>query len=111
MGRFFRGNQEPEAPTEAPREAYEDYGDPDYGDDLYDDGLDDLSGEDETEEDELLAPEEKKNRIRLAFGAGNLFSVILGTVVILVLLTLLLSMINFIMTDLSRNLSLFQNRL
>lgn len=36
---------------------------------------------------------------------------IVGTVAILILLTLLLSMINFVLSDLSRNLSLFQNQL
>ena len=43
-------------------------------------------------------------------GAGNLVSVIVGTAAFLILLTLLLSMINFLKTDLSRNLTLFQTK-
>ena len=37
-------------------------------------------------------------------------SVIVGTVVILVLVALLLSMINFLQTDLNRNFSLLQTK-
>ena len=78
----------------------------------YEDGFDELEENEETE-DELTEEEEAeqtRSRIRFAFGAGNLFAVISGTVLILVLLTLLLSMINFLLTDLSRNATLFQTK-
>lgn len=76
----------------------------------YDDGFDDLY---ETQEDiPELSREEKaernRNRLKLAFGAGNLFGVIAGTVLILVLLTLIFSMIHFVITDMGRSFSLFQ---
>ena len=81
-------------------------------DELYDDGLDDLSeAEEDDAEEEAETPERKQHRVQLAFGVGNLFSVIAGSVAVLVLLTLLLNMISFVLSDLSRNLSLFQNQL
>ena len=78
----------------------------------YDDGFDELA--ESTDEEEELSEEESaektRSRIRFAFGAGNLVAVISGTVLILVLLTLLLSMVNFLMSDLSRNVTLFQTK-
>ena len=56
----------------------------------------------------LSKAERTKSRLKLAFGAGNLFGVISGTVLILVLLMLIFSMIHFVITDMSRNFSLFQ---
>ena len=86
---------------------YDDGYDDDYG---YDDGLDDLSGEEEEEEEltEEELRERKISRIRLFFGAGNLVGTIAGAVLILVLIALLLSMVNFVMTDMNRNFVLFQ---
>ena len=76
----------------------------------YDDGFDDLY--DNADEVPELSREEKaertQSRLKLAFGAGNLFGVIAGTVLILVLLTLIFSMIHFVITDMGRNFSLFQ---
>ena len=76
----------------------------------YDDGFDDLY--EAAEEVPELSREEKtertRNRLKLAFGAGNLFGVIAGTVLILVLLTLIFSMIHFVITDMGRNFSLFR---
>lgn len=75
----------------------------------YDDGFDELTEEEEPEE---LSEEEKAertaSRFRLAAGAGNLVAVIGGTVLILILLSLLFNMINFVSNDMSRNFSLFQ---
>lgn len=76
----------------------------------YDDGFDELT---ETEEEiPELTEEEKaertKGRLKLAFGAGNLFAVIAGTVLILILLTLIFSMVHFVVSDMGRNFSLFQ---
>ncbi len=75
----------------------------------YDDGFDDPE---EPEED--LSEEEqneiRKKRFRLMSGAGNLTAVITGTVVILVLLALLMSMISFVLNDMERNFTLLQTR-
>ena len=75
----------------------------------YDDGFDEPDEEEYVPE---LSDEEKtertKSRIRLAFGAGNLFGVIAGTVLILLLLTLIFSIVHFVITDMGRNFSLFQ---
>ena len=76
----------------------------------YDDGFDDIP-EEEEEIPELTREEKAEQiaaRIRLAFGAGNLFGVIAGTILILVLMTLIFSMIHFVITDMGRNFSLFQ---
>ena len=75
----------------------------------YDDGFDEPEAEEEIIPE--LSEEEKaeitKSRIRLAFGAGNLFGVIAGTVLILVLVTLIISMVHFVITDMGRSFSLF----
>ena len=76
----------------------------------YDDGFDELA---ETEEDipELTEEERRErtqSRIRVAAGAGNLIAIIAGTMLILVLLTLIFSMIHFVISDMGRNFSLFQ---
>ena len=77
-----------------------------------DDGFDEMNEGEEEVPDEAESEEETEERIRdrvkLAFGVGNLGAVIAGTVVILALVALLLSMISFIQTDLSRNFSLLQ---
>ena len=77
-----------------------------------DDGFDEMNEGEEEGPDEAESEEETEERIRdrvkLAFGVGNLGAVIAGTVVILALVALLLSMISFIQTDLSRNFSLLQ---
>ena len=76
--------------------------------DEYDDGFDELNEEDEEEPGPEEKLEQKKVRFRLAVGAGNLLIVIGGTVAILVLLTLLFNMVNFVINDMGRSFSLFQ---
>ena len=82
----------------------------------YDDGFDELEDEeeeeaaDEEDETEHELAEGKRSRIRLLFSIGNLAGVIAGTVVILVLVALLLSMVSFIQSDLNRNFSLLQTK-
>ena len=77
---------------------------------FYDDGFDELTEEPdelpELSEEEL--EEKKQNHVRFAYGAGNLVGVIAGTVLILVLLTLIFSMIYFVINDMGRSFSLFQ---
>lgn len=81
--------------------------DPQYADyendvyDGYDDGFDETDEEDYAE-DELTEEErqaQKKDRIQMLFGAGDLTGIIAGTVVILLLLAFLFQMINFIRDD------------
>ncbi len=74
----------------------------------YNDGFDELEEEEipEITEDEIR--EKRMNRIRMAIGAGNLFGIIAGTVLILILLGLIFSIIHFVMNDMARNFSLFQ---
>ena len=93
---FFRKNEQDSDP-----EGYEDD---------YDDGFDDPVGEEDEEEElteEELA-ERKQGRVHLFFGAGNMVSIIAGSVLILLLITLILSMVNFVITDMNRNFVLFQ---
>ena len=77
---------------------------------LYDDGFDELNEEpyDVPEMTEEEIEERKQNQARLAYGAGNLFGVIAGAVLILVLLALIFSMIYFVINDMGRSFSLFQ---
>ncbi len=81
--------------------------DPQYADyendvyDGYDDGFDETDEEDYAE-DELTEEErqaQKKDRIQMLFGAGDLTGIIAGTVVILLLLAFLFQMINFVRDD------------
>ena len=87
------------------------YPDPENGTEAeYDDGFDELQ-EEETYVPELTEEEKaerKESRVRLAMGAGNLFGVIAGTVLILLLATLIFSIVHFVISDMSRNFSLFQ---
>ena len=75
----------------------------------YDDGFDVLD-DDETVPELSYAEKAARThkRVRLALGAGNLFGVIAGTVLILLMLTLIFSMIHFVITDMGRSFSLFQ---
>ena len=97
---YFKSN-DPE--TENP------YSETEEAEEEYDDGFDDLQEEEYIPE---ISPEEKaertKSRVRLAMGAGNLFAVIAGTVLILVLVTLIFSIVHFVITDMGRSFSLFQ---
>ena len=77
----------------------------------YDDGFDELTEEEEPELTEAEKKEQKESRARLAMGAGNIVAVIVGTVLIMLLLTMLFSMIYFVTTDMTRNFSLFQTQL
>lgn len=75
----------------------------------YNDGFDELTEEEEydPEPTEEERRERRESRLRLAMGAGNLMAVIAGAVLILVLLTLIFSMVYFVIKDMGRNFSLF----
>lgn len=82
---------------------------PDEEEEEYDDGFDELNGEEEMPElsDEEIR-ERRAGRIRTAVGAGNLLAVIGGTLLIFLLLTMIISIVHFVMTDMGRSFSLFQ---
>jgi len=97
---YFKNN-EPYAEAE--------YSQDENTEDSYDDGFDELT---ETDDESGISEEEreerKQSRVRLAFGAGNLFGIVAGAVVILVMLTLIFSIVHFMINDIGRSFSLFQ---
>ncbi len=110
---YFREN-DPEETRQHPPVRNSDevrYDAQEYVESDYDDGFDDPE---ESEEAIELTEEEKnairKRRFRLMSGAGNLAAVITGSVVILILLALLMSMVSFVLNDADRNFTLFQMR-
>ena len=115
---YFQSNQQNDGRGQAPAQdpaGYDNGYMPDPAEeeyDGYDDGFDDLLA-DEPVEDERTEKEKadiRKRRVRLLFGAGNLTGIILGSLLILLLLALLFSMINFLIGDISKNFTLFQTR-
>ena len=110
---YFRENDSEETRLQPPvrnsKEAQ--YDTQEYVESDYDDGFDDPE---EPEDVPELTEEEKnairKKRFRVMSGAGNLTAVITGSVVILILLALLMSMVSFVLNDADRNFTLFQMR-
>lgn len=92
----------------------------DNPEDDYDDAMDDDGSypqepydeypEDEDPDDEPLTPEEKKmlrkGRFRVAAGIFDFFSVIAGTVVILIFIALLVSLITWLQSDFDQTFTL-----
>lgn len=109
---YFRKNENEETRRHAPVEAgMESLQEPEeYIESDYDDGFDPPPDEEEL----LLSEEEqkaiRKKRFQMASGAGNLTAIIAGAVVILLLLAFLMNMISFVLNDVNRNFTLFQNR-
>ena len=109
---YFRKNETEEtrrhAPVEAGMESLQES--EEYIESDYDDGFDPPPDEEEL----LLSEEEqkaiRKKRFQMASGAGNLTAIIAGAVVILMLLAFLMNMISFVLNDVNRNFTLFQNR-
>ena len=94
---YFKSNEPyPEEPYETEEQEEE-----------YDDGFDELTDEEEPEISEDERQEIRKSRFRVALGAGNLVAVIGGALLILLLVTLIFSMIYFVINDMSRSFSLF----
>ena len=86
-------------------EDYEDYNEdydmlPEHGDDLDEEAL--------TDEERRLA---RRDRWRVLAGVGDFLGVIAGTVVILLLIALLVSLINWVHADLSQSFTLWQTRM
>ncbi|MCQ2457397.1 MAG: hypothetical protein MJ142_01550 [Clostridia bacterium] len=82
--------------------------------DVYDDGFDELSG-DSAEDGDVLTEEEeeelRRDRYRLAAGLGNLAAIVVGCVIILVMIALLFSLINWLQNDVSHTFTLWNSRL
>ena len=94
---YFKSNEPyPEEPYETEEQEEE-----------YDDGFDELTDEEDPEISEDERQEIRKSRFRVALGAGNLVAVIGGALLILLLVTLIFSMIYFVINDMSRSFSLF----
>ena len=74
----------------------------------YDDGFDELKEEEVPELSEEEIKERRLSRFRTALGAGNLLAVIGGTLLILLLLTMIISIVHFVINDMGRSFSLFQ---
>ncbi len=74
---------------------------------FYDDGFDELTDEDEIYEPEETT-EERREKLKTAAGIGNIFGIVAGVVVILLLVALLLRMGHFVEEDMTRNFALFQ---
>ena len=102
---YFKSNEKADGAGTQHQEEY-------YDESVYDDGLDEPY---EEPEEEVLSAEEaeaqRKGRARFFMGAGNLFAVISGIILILLLLTLLFNMVYFVSNDLQQNFSLFQTKL
>ena len=109
---YFRENE----PEDSGKQAFADTGngfadeETEYVESDYDDGFDDPDEEEEPELSEEELKTIRSNRYRMMSGAGNLAAVITGTVAILALLALLMSMIGFVLNDADRNFTLFQTR-
>ena len=101
---YFKSNEQKDSNTVQAAEEY-------YDESVYDDGLDEPyeDGEEPALSEEEVA-EQKKGRARFFFGAGNLFAVVVGIVLILLLLTLLFNMVYFVSNDLQQNFSLLQTQ-
>ena len=100
---YFRRNDTEESLPQQPAGEEQEYLESDY-----DDGFDDPGEPEEEELSEEERSELRKKRFRMMSGAGNLTAVITGTLAVLVLLALLMSMIGFVLNDADRNLTLFQ---
>lgn len=99
---YFKSNEP------APEEEYLSEYDEDEEEE-YDDGFDELNEEEnvpELSEEEII--QRRANRFRTAVGAGNLVAVIGGTLLILLLLTMIISIVHFVINDMGRSFSLFQ---
>lgn len=83
--------------------------------DDYDDGFDMLTEgpEDEVlhEEDPEEAAERRKERFKFINGISDFVAVIIGTVVILLLVAFLISLINWLSTDIRQTFTLWQTKL
>lgn len=82
---------------------------------VYDDSEDDYEYDDEPYEDDYLDEQERREarqmRWKLLAGAGDVLAVLAGTVVILLLVALLISLITWVQADMSQSFTLWQTKL
>ena len=83
-----------------------------YLEDDYDDGFDDPYEDEDPDDLPELSEDEKadiqKKRAKVVFEAGNITGIIVGTVLVLLLVTILFSMAYFVRSDITRNFTLFR---
>ena len=83
-----------------------------YPEDDYDDGFDDPYEDEDPDDLPELSEDEKadiqKKRAKVVFEAGNITGIIVGTVLVLLLVTILFSMAYFVRSDITRNFTLFR---
>ncbi len=73
---------------------------------------DDPAWEDDLEEEDREERRaRRRDKMRVAAGVSDFFGVILGTVCILVLIALLVSLLNWLHADIAQNFALWQNKL
>ncbi|MBQ8653943.1 MAG: hypothetical protein IJ507_03320 [Clostridia bacterium] len=82
--------------------------DDDYPDEEDYDDYEPLDEDDMTDEERALA---RRDRWRVLAGVGDFLAVIAGTVVILVLIALLVSLINWVYADITQSFTLWQTKL
>ena len=89
--------------------------DPDEDDEDYGEDYDDLPESGAYLDEEAMTDEERRlarrDRWRVLAGVGDFLGVIAGTVVILLLIMLLVSLINWVHADLSQSFTLWQTRM
>ena len=89
--------------------------DPDEDDEDYGEDYDDLPESGAYLDEEAMTDEERRlarrDRWRVLAGVGDVLGVIAGTVVILLLIMLLVSLINWVHADLSQSFTLWQTRM
>ena len=83
-----------------------------YPEDDYDDGFDAPYEDEDPDDLPELSEDEKadiqKKRAKVVFEAGNITGIIIGTVLVLLLVTILFSMAYFVRSDITRNFTLFR---
>ena len=85
----------------------DDYDDYDEGDEEY--YTDEVYYDDYLTEEERIAL--KQSKWRMLAGVGDFFGVLAGTVVILILIALLISLITWVQADISQSFTLWQTKL
>ena len=99
----------PDEPGANTGNGWEEYPEDDYD---YDDGFDEPYEDDDPDGLPELSEEEKadiqKKRAKVLFEAGNITGIIVGTVLVLLLVTILFSMAYFVRSDIMRNFTLFR---
>ena len=84
---------------------YDEYDEDSYDEDAYDE---DLYEDDMSEEEKALA---RRDHWRVLAGVGDFLAVVAGAVVILVLIALLVSLVNWVHADITQSFTLWQTKI